>query len=122
MSKNHQKSVEGLHLFLASTDGESREEVTSGLRAAGVNVDAFVADLKRIAGARGGFSRVSRFANKTRDEILKLLEECQVGISDGLFQTGLSTREGGELNQLSDEQLRLLLEKLEAQRPSDAKD
>jgi len=94
MSNNHQKSVEGLYLFLASADGESRDEVTRGLRAAGVNVDAFVADLKRIAGARGGFSRVSRFANKTREEILKLLEDCQVGISDGLFQTGLATREG----------------------------
>jgi hypothetical protein len=122
MSNNHQKSVEGLYLFLASADGESRDEVTRGLRAAGVNVDAFVADLKRIAGARGGFSRVSRFANKTREEILKLLEDCQVGISDGLFQTGLATREGGELNQLSDEQLRLLLEKLEAQSQSDPKD
>jgi hypothetical protein len=39
-----------------------------------------------------------------------------------LFQTGLATREGGELNQLSDDQLRLLLEKLEAQSPSDPKD
>jgi len=56
MSNNHQKSVEGLYLFLASADGESRDQVTRGLRAAGVNVDAFVADLKRIAGARGGFS------------------------------------------------------------------
>jgi hypothetical protein len=120
MSKNHQKSVEGLYLFLAGTDGESREEVTRGLQAAGVNVDSFVADLKRIAVARGGFSRVSRFANKTRDEILKLLEECQVEISDGLLQTGLATREGAELNQLSDEQLRSLLEKLEAQRPYDS--
>jgi hypothetical protein len=122
MSKNHQKSVEGLYLFLADTDGESREEVTRGLRAAGVNIDVFVADLKRIAGAGSGFSRVSRFANKTREEIIKLLEECQVGIPDGLVQTGLATREGGELNQLSDEQLQLLLEKLEPQSPSDPKD
>lgn len=122
MSKNHQKSVEALYLFLASTDGESRDAITSALRTAGVNVNTFVADLKRIAGARGGFSRVSRFANKTRAEILKLLEECQASISDGVFQTGLATREGGELNQLSDEQLRLLLEKLEPERPSDAQD
>jgi hypothetical protein len=119
---NHQKSVEGLYLFLASTDGESREEVASALRAGGVKVDAFVADLKRIAGARGGFSRVSRFANKTRAEILKLLEECQAGMSEGLFHNGLATREGGELNQLSDEQLRSLLEKLETERPPDAQD
>jgi hypothetical protein len=111
-----------LHLFLADTEGESREEVTRGLRAAGVDVEAFVADIKRIAGTRSGFSRVGRFANKTREEILKLLEECQVGISGGLFGTGLATREDGELNLLSDEQLRSLLEKLETQRPSDSKD
>jgi hypothetical protein len=122
MSKNYEKSVERLHLFLADTEGESREEVTRGLRAAGVDVEAFVADIKRIAGTRSGFSRVGRFANKTREEILQLLEECQVGISGGLFGTGLATREDGELNQLSDEQLRSLLEKLETQRPSDSKD
>ncbi len=122
MSKNYEKSFEHLHLFLADTEGESREDVTRGLRAAGVDVDAFVADIKRIAGVRRGFSRVGRFANKTREEILKLLEDCQVEITGAIFGTGLATREGGELNELSDEQLRSLLEKLEAQRPSDSKD
>jgi hypothetical protein len=121
MSKNYEKSVERLHLFLADTEGESREEVTRGLRAAGVDVGAFVADIKRIAGVRGGFSRIGRFANKTREEILDLLNECQAGISEGLFGTGLATREDGQLNELSDEQLRSLLEKLEAQRRPDSK-
>jgi hypothetical protein len=122
MSKNYQESVERLHLFLANTEGESLEEVTRELRVAGVDVDAFVSDIKRIAGVRSGFSRVGRFANKTREEILKLLEDCQVGLSDSIFKAGLATRESGELNQLSDEQLRALLEKLEAQRPPDSKD
>ena len=60
--------------------------------------------------------------DKMRELTWSLLEECQVGISGGLFGTGLATREDGELNQLSDEQLRSLLEKLETQRPSDSKD
>jgi hypothetical protein len=116
MSKNHQNAVEHLHLFLADTDGESREEVTRGLRAAGVDVERFVADIKRIAGVRSGFSRVGRFANKTRAEILKLLEELQVGTSGALSGAGLATREGGDLNRLSDEELRALVEKLETDR------
>ncbi len=122
MSKNYQKAAERLNQFLADTEGESRDEVTRELRAAGVHVEWFVADIKRIAGVRGGFSRVGRFANKTREEILKLLEECQAGFSSGLSEGGLAAREGGGLDQLSDEQLRSLLEKLEAERPSDSRD
>jgi hypothetical protein len=122
MSKNHQNAVEHLHLFLADTEGESRDEVTRGLRNAGVDVERFVSDIKRIAGVRSGFSRVGRFANKTREEILKLLEELQVGTSGALSGAGLATREGGELNQLSDEELRALLEKLEAERPRKSED
>jgi hypothetical protein len=120
MSKNYQKAAECLNLFVADTEGESLGDVTHELRAAGVNVEGFVTDVKRIAGVRSGFSRVGRFANKTREEILKLLEECQVGISSGLAQSGLAAREGG-LEQLSDEQLQKLLEKLESERPTDSK-
>ena len=122
MSKNYQNAVEHLHLFLADTEGESRDEVTRGLRNAGVDVERFVADIKRIAGVRSGFSRVGRFANKTREEILKLLEELQVGTSDVLSGAGLATREGGGLSQLSDDKLRALLEKLEAERPHESED
>ena len=120
MSKNNPKAAERLNLFLADTEGESLGDVTRELRAAGVNVEGFVADVKRIAGVRSGFSRVSRFANKTREEILKLLEECQTGLSSALAQPGLAAREG-ELDQLSDEQLQKLLEKLESERPTDSK-
>lgn len=121
MSKNYQNTVEHLHLFLGDTEGESREEVVRGLRAGGVNVEQFVADIKRIAGVRSGFSRVGRFANKTREEILKLLAELQVETSGVLSGAALATREGGEsgLSQLSDDELRALLEKLDAQRPSE---
>ncbi|ODU24922.1 MAG: hypothetical protein ABS95_01315 [Verrucomicrobia bacterium SCN 57-15] len=122
MSKNYQNAVEHLHLFLADTKGESRDEVTRGLRAAGVDVERFVGDIKRIAGVRSGFSRVGRFANKTREEILKLLEELQVGTSNVLSGAGLATREGGDLNQLSDDELRALVEKLEAERPHESED
>jgi hypothetical protein len=122
MSKNYQNAVEHLHLFLADTEGESRDEVTRGLRATGVDVERFVADIKRIAGVRSGFSRVGRFANKTREEILKLLEELQVGTSSALSGAGLASREGGGLNQLSDDELRALLEKLEAERPHELED
>lgn len=114
MSKNYQNAVEHLHLFLADTEGESREDVSRGLRNAGVDVERFVADIKRIAGVRSGSSRVGRFANKTREEILKLLEELTVGTSGA--GASLATREDGALNQLSDEELRALLEKLEAER------
>jgi hypothetical protein len=120
MSKNYQQAAERLSLFLADTEGESVGDVTRELRSAGVNVEGFVADIKRIAGVRSGFSRVGRFANKTREEILKLLEECQAGFSSGSAQAGLAAREGG-LDQLSDEQLQSLLEKLESERPTDSK-
>ena len=120
MSKNYQKAAECLNLFVADTEGESLGAVTHELRAAGVNVEGFVTDVKRIAGVRSGFSRVGRFANKTREEILKLLEECQTGLTSGLAQSGLAAREG-ELDQLSDEQLQKLLEKLESERPTDSK-
>lgn len=120
MSKNYQNAAEHLHLFLADTEGESRDDVSRGLRNAGVDVERFVADIKRIAGVRSGFSRVGRFANKTREEILKLLEELQVGTSG--VSAGLATREGGGLNQLSDDDLRALLEKLEAERPRESED
>lgn len=119
MSKNYQRAADRLNLFLADTEGESRDDVVRELRAAGVNVEGFVADIKRIAGVRTGFSRVGRFANRTREEILKLLEECQAGLSSGL-EAGLATREGG-LDQLSDEQLQSLLEKLESERPDKSK-
>lgn len=122
MSKNYQNAVEHVQLFMADTEGESRDEVTRGLRAAGVDVERFVADIKRVAGVRSGFSRVGRFANKTRGEILKLLEELQIGTSDVLSGAGLATREGGGLNQLSDDELRALLEKLEAERPRESED
>ncbi|MCI0540191.1 MAG: hypothetical protein L0Z50_33720 [Verrucomicrobiales bacterium] len=122
MSKNYEKAAERLNLFLADTEGESRDEVTRELRAAGVNVEGFVADIKRLAGVRSGFSRMGRFANKTRQEILKLLEECQVGSSSGLSEAGLAPREGSGLDQLSDEQLRSLLEKLEAEHSNGSKD
>lgn len=121
MSKNYSKVAERVNLFLADTEGESRDELTRELRAAGVNVERFVADIKRIAGVRSRFSRVGRFANKTREEILKLLEECQAGLSSGLPEAGLAAREGG-LDQLSDEQLKSLLEKLEGDRSHDPKD
>lgn len=114
MSKNYQTAVERLHLFLADTEGESRDEVRRGLRAAGVDVEQFVSDIKRIAGVRSGFSRMGRFANKTREEILKMIEEIQLGTSGALSGASLATREGGGLNQLSDEELQTLLEKLEA--------
>lgn len=120
MSKNYQNAVEHLHLFMADTEGESRDEVTRGLCNAGVDVERFVADIKRIAGVRSGFSRVGRFANKTRAEILKLLEELQIGTSG--VGASLATRDGSELNQLSDEELRALLEKLEAERPHESED
>lgn len=120
MSKNYQNAVEHLHLFLADTEGESREEVTRGLRATGVDVERFVSDIKRIAGVRSGFSRVGRFANKTRAEILKLLEELQIGTSS--VGASLATREDGGLNQLSDEELRALLEKLEAERSQNSEE
>ncbi len=119
MSKSYQNAVEHLHLFLADTEGESRDEVTRGLRAAGVDVNRFISDIKRIAGVRSGFSRVGRFANKTRAQILKLLEELQLETSGAFSNVGLAAREGGGLNQLSDEQLRTLLEKLEAERSHD---
>ena len=120
MSKNYQRAAERLNLFLANTEGESRDDVVRELREAGVNVDGFVADIKRIAGVRTGFSRVGRFANRTREEILKLLEECQAGLSSGLPEVGLAARESG-LDQLSDEQLQSLLEKLEGERPGKSK-
>src|SRR5882762_8314131 len=120
MSPNYQNSFERLHLFLGDTSGESRESVEQNLRAAGVDVEKFVADIKQIAmgrvsasvnlAAQSHISRVGRFANKTRQELLKLLEALQVSTSP---ERGLVTREGGDLNQLSDEQLLGLLEKME---------
>jgi len=120
MSPNYQNSFEQLHLFLGDTIGESRESVVQNLRAAGVDVEKFVADIKQIAmghlsasvnpGVQSGISRVSRFANITRQELLKLLETLHVSTS---LERVLVTREGGYLNELSDEQLLGLLEKLE---------
>jgi hypothetical protein len=124
MSKDYQNAVVHLQLFLADTEGERRDEVVRGLRAEGVDVERFVADIKRIAAVRSRFSRVSRFANKTREEILKLLSELQAETSGALSGAALATREGGEsgLNQLSDNELRTLLEKLKAERLREPQD
>lgn len=121
MNQDYQSTVERLQLFLADTKGETRDEITNELRLAGVDVDKFIGDIKRITSGQKGFSRVSRFAAKSRDEILKLIAEYQVGMSAGKFAHGLATREQNDLNQLSDSELQSLLENIEARRSSDSK-
>ena len=118
MSKNYQKVAERLNVFLADTEGESRDELARELSAAGVDVDGFVRDIKSIVAqsppapaARS--SRLARFANKTRAEIVKLLEEMQAGSSEELPEPVLAHLEGRDLEQLSDEQLQELLVRLD---------
>jgi hypothetical protein len=118
MNQNHQKTVEHLHMFLADTEGETSEEVRRELQAAGVDVAGFVRDIRSIV-AQGQSarmkrsSRLARFANMTRQEILRLLEEMQAGLSNENVDPVLSHADLADIQNLSDEQLRDLIVKMD---------
>ena len=117
MSQNHQKTVEHLHMFLADTEGETSQEVTRGLQAAGVDVAGFVRDIRSVAQGPSARvkrpSRLARFANMTRQEILRLLEEMQAGLSNENADPVLSHIDFADIQNLSDDQLRDLVVKMD---------
>jgi hypothetical protein len=123
MSKNYQKAAESMHLFLADTESESREELIRELRLVGVDVDRSTSDIKAIVGGmrphqaadespwRARRTRLDRYANKTRAELLLLLQAIKPESFSGVSDPVVCLESNG-VQSLSDEQIRSLLEKL----------
>jgi len=123
MNQKYSNTVRNLHEFLADTDGLTKQEVAEELRAAGVDVDKFNADVLSIVNAAqrkpvGLAFKVpsSDVRTKSRAEILDLLEQIQQGVfGDDLADMLAARQQGG--NSLGEQDLQALLDATQNREP-----
>lgn len=87
MKSKNVNALRNLHEFLADTEGLTKQEVAEELRTAALDVKKFNADVLTIVetSRRNHLSQVLKtnpgeVRTKSRDEILKLLEQIKAGV------------------------------------------
>jgi hypothetical protein len=116
MKQNDTNALRNLHDFLADTDGLTKQEVTEELRTTGVDVERFNVDVLSIVEAahRNRASDVlevtpGEVRTKSRDEILKLLEQIKAGVFGDDVADMLAARQQNA-KELADEDVQALLQ------------
>lgn len=116
MKSKNVNALRNLHEFLADTEGLTKQEVAEELRTAAVDVKGFNADVVRIVEAahRNHVSQVIKTSpgevqTKSRDEILKLLEQIKAGVFGDDVADMLAARQQNA-TELADEDVQALLQ------------
>ncbi len=123
MNQKYSNTSRNLHEFLADTDGLTKQEVAEELRAAGVDVDKFNADVLSIVNAAQRKPVECAFKvpssdvrTKSRSEILDLLEQIQQGVFGDDLADLLAARQSGG-NSLGEQDLQALLDATQNREP-----
>lgn len=116
MKSKNVNALRNLHEFLADTEGLSKQEVAEELRTAAVDVKGFNADVLSIVEAshRDHVSQVIKTSpgemqTKSRDEILKLLEQIKAGVFGDDVADMLAARQQNA-TELADEDVQALFQ------------
>jgi hypothetical protein len=125
MKQKNVHTLENLHEFLADTEGLTRQEVAAELRTAGVDVETFNADVLSIVDAadRNHASHVlkvtpSDVRTKSRDQILRLLEQIKAGVFGDNVAEMLAARQQNA-TELAEEDAQALLQAMVNRRELD---
>jgi hypothetical protein len=136
MKKNYRKAMERLDLFLADTEGQSKEAVADELKAQGTDVTAFLGDVNALVrkGYQGSLkeiaanereavvrSRKTRFAGLagTKEQMLLLVARLQRGdFGINLRERAVARCRNQDPATLSEEDLRSWLEDIDASEAS----
>ena len=116
MKPKNVNALGNLHEFLADTEGLTKQEVAEELRTAAVDVKGFNADVLTIVETahRNHVSQVLKtnpgeVRTKSRDEILKLLEQIKAGVFGDDVADMLAARQQNA-KELADEDVEALLQ------------
>jgi hypothetical protein len=121
---NYETQFKHLAEFLADTEAMPLEAVITELQSADVNVTQFVAEVKALADepprSNGIFRVVGDLAQRSKDELMKLLEELESGPFGAGANSPLpaAARTRG-LSRLSNKELRERIGKLQGNRTGD---
>jgi hypothetical protein len=119
----YEKRFENIAEFLADTEAMPIDAVIAELQSANVNVSQFIAEVKAIAAApsrgRAALQFTGDLARRSKEELMKLLEELESGPfgSDASPPLSAAARTRS-LSRLSDKELRERIETIRDNRPA----